>query len=354
MKNPLYDLRQALCYAILIAATSMSLLAQDAGDRFRVLAHEHAALAALNQAAAEWEANEPDAARHLLAVEEIARALVALDPALSLDYCRKVRSAPRLWPVMLDAEVRLRDWPMAERFGEAVVEEINAGRLFPRLSDSAEEAGIRRLYATALEHQGKKEAAARQMAIVDPKALDGYALLKSERDRIRAEGAAVAAAQRARRVENLRNEVLSAEIRQASTPFRLRDLNGHEVALADYRGKPLVAVFWATWCAPCVEELRQVSGFFERHPHRFVTVSIDTEREAAVQFAWKEGYRFPILFADQATGRTYAPASTLEGANVPQLYVFDPRGDIRFHVIGFDDDGMLAQELEWMVAAALK
>ena len=325
--------------AILIVA---SLFAQDA-DRFRALAHEHADSAALRQSAAQWERNEHDPAQHLLAIEEIARTFLDSDPALSLDYCRKVRSAPQLWPVMLDAEARLKDWPMAERYGEAVMEEIDAGRLFPRLSDSAEEARMRRLYATALDHQGKTEAAAKQIAIVDPNAPSAPA--------IRAEGAAIAAMERARRIANLRNEVLGAEIRQPSTPFRLLDLNGREAALADYRGKPLVAAFWATWCVPCVEELRQLNAFFEKHPDRFVTVSIDSASDAAAQFARDHDYRFKILSADHATERAYTRASTLTGANLPQLYVFDSQGDIRFHMVGFDDDGMLAQKVEWMVAA---
>ncbi|HML15745.1 MAG TPA: hypothetical protein VK419_01915, partial [Bryobacteraceae bacterium] len=217
--------------AIIILVMSSALLAEDATERFRMLVHQHASLPALRQAAAEWEANEHDAARHLLAVQEIARALIDLDPALSLDYCRRIRSAPQLWPIMLDAEVRLRDWPVAERYGEAVMEEIGAGRLYSRISDAAEEARMRRLYAAALDHQGKTEAADRQIAIVDPGAVTTEA--------IRAAGAAVAAAERVRRIANLRNEVLAAEIHQPAAPFRSRDLNGHEIGLADYLGKPL-------------------------------------------------------------------------------------------------------------------
>jgi peroxiredoxin len=311
--------------AILFVA---SLFAQDA-DRFRALAQHQADSAALRESAAQWERNEHDPARHLLAIEDIARTFLDSDPALSLNYCRKVRSAPQLWPIMFDAEARLKHWPMAGRYGEAVIEEIDAGRLFARWADANEAARMRRLYAMALEHLGKNEAAARQIEIA-----------RTERDS---------------RIPQLRSEVLAAEINQPSTPFRLRDLNGREVALADYRGKPLVAIFWATWCAPCVEELRQLNGFFEKYPDRFVAVSTDTERDAAARFASKEGFLFPILSADRLTESAYTfTPLTLQGANVPQLYVFDARGDIRFHLSGFDDDGMLARKVEWMVAAALK
>ena len=334
---------------MLLAGVSLALFAQDA-DRFRELVRDHDVLPALREAAAQWEGNEHDPARHLVAVEEIARALLDRDPTLSLDYCRRVRSAPQLWPIMLDAEARLRDWPMAERYGEAVIEEIDAGRLFSRLADAPEESRMRRLYAAALEHDGKAEAAARQMAIVNHGVMNG----PFNNEAIRGQGAAVAAVERARRIANLRSEVLAGEIDAPSAPFRLPDLNGRQVALADYRGKPLVAVFWASWCAPCVAELRVLNGFFERYPGRFLTISTDSDRETAAHIARKNGYHFPILWADRSAKLAYTPAPTLEGPNVPQLYVFDAQGRIRFHVLGFDDDGMLAQKVEWMVKAAIK
>ncbi len=329
-------------WAILMAVAGLSLWAQD-GDHFRVLAKDRADSAALRQAAALWEAGEQDPARHLLAVMEIARTFLDLDPAVSIEYCGKIRSAPQLWPILLDAEVRLGNWPMAERYGEAVMEEIDAGRLFSRLADAKEEARMRRLYAAALEHQGKHDAAARQIAIVDPQA--------PAADAIRKEGARIAAAEYARRIANLRSEVLAGEIREPSTPFRLKDAAGRDVSLADYRGKPVVAVFWATWCAPCLEELKRLNGYSEKHPGGVLTVSVDEEPVAAALYARQHGYRFPVLIADRGTARAYTPASTLTGANVPRLYIIDSHGDIRFRINGFEDDGMLTQKLEWMVTA---
>ncbi len=45
----------------------------------------------------------------------------------------------------------------------------------------------------------------------------------------------------------------SAEV--AKLDYTLKDMNGKEVRLSDFKGRPLVINFWATWCAPCKHEI---------------------------------------------------------------------------------------------------
>jgi len=44
--------------------------------------------------------------------------------------------------------------------------------------------------------------------------------------------------------------------------FKLADLEGGQVALSDYAGKPLIVNFWATWCIPCIEEMPELEKFY--------------------------------------------------------------------------------------------
>jgi thiol-disulfide isomerase/thioredoxin len=67
---------------------------------------------------------------------------------------------------------------------------------------------------------------------------------------------------------------------QEATPsLKLHDLKGMPHSLEDYRGKPVLLNFWATWCVPCAAEMPLLSEMQKQYQGKvlFIAASIDDE-----------------------------------------------------------------------------
>jgi len=77
----------------------------------------------------------------------------------------------------------------------------------------------------------------------------------------------------------------------------LPDLDGKTVALREYLGRPTVVNFWATWCAPCVQEMPYLDAIAKNSPKLgFVGIGIDTESNIK-QFVSKIPVSYKLVVA---------------------------------------------------------
>lgn len=79
--------------------------------------------------------------------------------------------------------------------------------------------------------------------------------------------------------------------------FTLSDVNGKQVQLSDYAGRPVLINAWATWCPPCKEEMPTLNAYYQDHRQDgFVVVAIEDGEPLAdvAAYARDHGLTFPV------------------------------------------------------------
>jgi thiol-disulfide isomerase/thioredoxin len=94
----------------------------------------------------------------------------------------------------------------------------------------------------------------------------------------------------------LREDRGASDLLAASFP----DLAGRERHLSEWEGSVVLCNFWATWCAPCREEIPMLDalrGEYSRFGFEVVGIAVDNAAKV-MEFASKYGISYPILVAD--------------------------------------------------------
>ena len=116
---------------------------------------------------------------------------------------------------------------------------------------------------------------------------------------------------------------------EALMAVRLADLQGHQHALEQWRGKVLVVNFWATWCEPCREEIPAFVKLQEKYRARgvqFVGIAID-QRDKIQVFARQFGINYPVLLGGIGAVEISRQSGNRVGA-LPFTVVLDRHGRI--------------------------
>jgi cytochrome c biogenesis protein CcmG, thiol:disulfide interchange protein DsbE len=116
--------------------------------------------------------------------------------------------------------------------------------------------------------------------------------------------------------------------------FTVQD-SQEKVTLSQYRGQVVVLNFWATWCAPCVEEIPSLVEMQRRMKSKGVTViavSVDVDENAYKQFV--KDHNVNLLTIRDASQKSNQLYGTFK---FPETYVVDRDGVMRRKFIGAVD-----------------
>jgi peroxiredoxin len=105
------------------------------------------------------------------------------------------------------------------------------------------------------------------------------------------------------------------------------------VDLAKLRGKIVVLNLWASWCAPCVEELPSLLELQRRNP-QIVVVGISIDQDEDVYRAFLAKNHVNLLTVRDADERINALYGTVQ---IPETYIIDRNGIIRRKLVSAQD-----------------
>jgi cytochrome c biogenesis protein CcmG/thiol:disulfide interchange protein DsbE len=121
------------------------------------------------------------------------------------------------------------------------------------------------------------------------------------------------------------------------------------ITLSQYKGKPLIVNFWASWCDPCQRETPLLASWYKQQHGHMVIVGLDENDNAtsALKFARAKGVSYPIGVDPQL-----AAANAYGVSGLPQTFFLNAQHHIVDRVFGAVTEADLTKGVRLMDAAS--
>ena len=131
------------------------------------------------------------------------------------------------------------------------------------------------------------------------------------------------------------SEAVTPDALQAVWASEFDTPKGETLKLADFRGKPLVLNFWATWCPPCVEEMPLLDAFFRQNSFngwQVIGLAID-QPSLVKRFIGQFPVEYPIALGGMNGSELGRLLGNAQGG-LPFTVVFDATGNVKVQKLG--------------------
>jgi thiol-disulfide isomerase/thioredoxin len=109
-------------------------------------------------------------------------------------------------------------------------------------------------------------------------------------------------------------------------------LSGKNISLYQYRDKPLMIHFWATWCPTCKLEAPTIDKL--SHEYQVLTIAVNSGTDEEIDaFMRENGYSFPVIHDKHSE-----IAKAYKISAFPTTYILDENGNVDFIDVGFTSD----------------
>ena len=116
-------------------------------------------------------------------------------------------------------------------------------------------------------------------------------------------------------------------VKQTAPDFTVYDIDGTAHKLSDFRGKPVILNFWATWCGYCEAEMPDFEEKYQQYGDQihFLMVDVTDGAQETVQkasaFIAERGFTFPVYYDTELQA-----ASAYNTSGLPTTYFLDAEG----------------------------
>ena len=121
----------------------------------------------------------------------------------------------------------------------------------------------------------------------------------------------------------------------AAPDFTVIDSDGNSVALSDFKGKPVIINFWASWCSSCQSGMPDFDTAFQLYGEeiQFMMVNMTDGSRETVESAKAciadASYTFPLFFDTE-----YSAAMAYSVTSIPATYLVNANGNLVAYGIG--------------------
>jgi thiol-disulfide isomerase/thioredoxin len=135
--------------------------------------------------------------------------------------------------------------------------------------------------------------------------------------------------------------------------FTLTTLDGKKVSLSDYKGRPVLVNFWATWCGPCKVEMPWFEEFNKQYAAQgFIILGladdVDAGKDKIAKVAHQTVVTYPILLTDGKVQKAYSP----EGMDyLPMSFYVDRKGVIVEETAGLGSKDEIEAHIKKTIAS---
>ncbi|RXH55341.1 peroxiredoxin family protein [Granulicella sibirica] len=134
--------------------------------------------------------------------------------------------------------------------------------------------------------------------------------------------------------------------------FTLVDTSGKKVSLSDYKGRPVLVNFWATWCAPCKLEMPWFEEYRAKYKDQgFEVLGIaedDAPKDEIVKTAKRTGVSYPVLMTDNKVANLYGGVDSL-----PTSFYVDKTGTVVEETVGLAPKDEVEAHIKKIIGAGL-